>query len=132
MTDALLTIPNHAPQAGTLPHFKADYLGYFDSGQRQLVFAFRRDLWSANLYISTCGWGQACATIQGVKIPANMAFLADEAQWLRACWNAASLRFGRTALENLLERQVFGFFPPATTGQLNSATLPAPASQVIQ
>ena len=131
MTDALLTIPNHAPGAGQLPHFKADYLGYYDSGQRQLVFAFRRDLWSANVYISTYGWGQACAVMLGMKIPADIAFVADEAHWLRACWNAASLRFGRTALENVIERQLFSLLP-ATTSQRNTAALPAPARQVLQ
>jgi len=130
MTEFLLTIPNHAPQAGRLPHFVADYLGYYDSGQRQLVFAFRRDLWSANLYLSTCGWGQACATMRGMKLPTGLAFTADEAHWLYACWNAASQRFGRTALENVIERQLFRFV--SSTGELNAATRPAPASQVLQ
>jgi len=128
MTDALLCIPNHAPQAGHLPHFKADYLGYYDSGHRQQVFAFRRDLWSANIYISTQGWGQACAVMRGMKIPTDILFSADEAQWLYACWNAASLRFGRTALENVIERQLFRFV--SSTGNLDAVTTPRPASKV--
>ena len=136
MIEPLLSIPNHAPQAGALPHYKADYLGYYDSGHRQLVFTFRRDLWSANLYISTFGWGQACATMHGLKIPENLIFSADEAQWLYACWNAAALRFGRAALENVIERQLFRF--PAATGnpsavsghRLNAVPMPSPASKV--
>lgn len=129
MTDALLSIPNYAPQAGKLPHFKADYLGYYDSGHRQLVFAFRRDLWSANIYISTHGWGQACSVMHGLCIPADVIFSADEVQWLYACWSAASLRFGRTALENVIERQLFRF--TSSTGNLNAPTVPAPVSKVI-
>lgn len=129
MTDILLSIPNYAPQAGQLPHFKADYLGYYDSGHRQLVFAFRRDLWSANIYISTCGWGQPCASMHGVRIPPDILFLADEAQWLHACWNAASLRFGRTALENVIERQVFQF--ASSIDSLNPSAKPVPASKAL-
>lgn len=127
MTDALLSIPNHAPQAGQLPHFSADYLGYYDSGHRQLVFAFRRDLWSANIYISTQGWGEACAVMHGMKLPADILFSADEAQWMYACWSAASLRFGRVALENVVERQLFRF--ASSTGNLNAVTRPVPASK---
>jgi|GEM_PF-1929805 len=130
MTDPLLSIPNHAPQAGQLPHFfKADYLGYYDSGHRQLVFAFRRDLWSANIYASSHGWHQACAEMRGHKLPVDIILSADEAQWLYACWSAASLRFGRTALENVVERQLFRI--ASSTGNLNAVTMPVPASKVI-
>ncbi len=109
MIDPLLVIPNATPQAGSLPHYlKADYLGYYDSGRRQLVFAYRHDLRCANIYISTYGWREACATVRGPKIFADVILAADEAQWLFACWSAAATRFGRTAIENYAERELVG------------------------
>lgn len=103
MAEELLSIPNHAPGAGRLPGIMPDYLGYYDSGYRQMVFVFNLRLRSANIYISTHGWGQACAVMRDAKIPSDLLLSADEAQWMYACWHAASLRFDRVALENVID-----------------------------
>jgi len=127
MSENLLAIPNYAPQAGRLPNFKADYLGYYDSGDRQLVFVFRRDLWSANIYISTCGWENPCAVMNGPRLPKDIILFADEAQWLYFCWSAAMRRFGRVAPETVIARQ-FRF--ESSPSDINAVTRPTPISKV--
>lgn len=128
MTDALLSVPNYAPGAGRLPGIMPDYLGYYDSGYRQLVFVYSLPLRSANIYISTHGWGQACATMREAKLPADLLVSADEAQWVYACWSAATLRFNRVALENAVDRKFR--FPPFGSGA-SAVVAPSPASKEI-
>ena len=104
----LLTIPNHYPAQGALPRISLEpYLGYYDSGQRQLVFVFDRSLWMAKVYLSSQPWGSHLEMYAG-RLPQNVAFSGDEARWLYACWQTAMQRFKRSALENVMERALFG------------------------
>jgi len=104
----LITIPNHYPAQGQLAVPRLDqYVGYYDSGHRQLVFVFERELWMAKIYLSTQPWGSHIEMRDG-RLPQNVILGADEAQWLFACWQAAMLRFKRSALENVMERELFG------------------------
>jgi len=104
----LISIPNHYPGQGNLPRISPEqYVGYYDSGYRQLVFVFEHELWMAKIYISNLHWSSHLEMRDG-QLPQNVIFCADEAQWLFACWQVAVLRFGRTSLENLMERTLWG------------------------
>ena len=99
----LIAIPNHYPTQGSLPRTSPDqYIGYYDSGYRQLVFVFDRELWMARIYLSTQPWGNHVAMRDG-QLSQNVTLSADETQWLRACWQVATLRFKRSALENMMD-----------------------------
>ena len=104
----LITIPNHYPAQGVLPRISLEqYVGYYDSGHRQLVFVFERELWMAKIYISTLKWGSHTEMRDG-KLPQNVILGGDEAQWLFACWQSVMLRFKRSSLENMMEQRLWG------------------------
>ena len=104
----LITIPNHYPAQGQLVIPRLDqYLGYFDSGNRQLVFVFQRELWLARIYLSSQPWSSHLEMRDG-RLPQAVILSGDESQWLYACWQAATLPFKRTALENVMERALWG------------------------
>ena len=104
----LITIPNHYPAQGALPHISPEqYVVYYDSGQRQLVFVFVRELWMAKVYLSSQPWGSHLEMRDGL-LPQNVVLAGDEARWLLACWQAAMWRFNRSALENVMERALWG------------------------
>lgn len=104
----LITIPNHYPAQGqlTIPH-PDQFVGYFDSGHRQLVFVFVQELWMARVYISSLKWNNHLEMRDGC-LPENVILTGEEAHWLFACWQAAMLRFNRSALENVMERALWG------------------------
>ncbi len=109
----LLTIPNHHPAQGSLPRiFPEQYLGYYDSGFRQLVFVFVRELWYAKVYVSSLSWDR-CHEVRDGQLPASLILAADEIAWLKSCWDSAILRFKRSAIENQLDRQLWGREIPA-------------------
>ena len=104
----LITIPNHYPAQGVLPRISPEqYVGYYDSGQRQLVFVFERGLWMAKVYLSSQPW-EAHLEMRAGQMPQNVTLSGDETRWLFACWQAAMLRFKRSALENVMEGALWG------------------------
>ncbi len=104
----LITVPNHHPAQGQIAAPRPDqYIGYYDSGYRQLVFVFERELWMARVYLSSQSWSSHLEMRDGIP-PRSVILSGDEAQWMQACWLAATLRFKRSALENVMERALWG------------------------
>jgi hypothetical protein len=61
----------------------------------------------AKVYLSSQPWGSHLEMRDGL-LPQNVVLAGDEARWLFACWQAAMLRFKRSALENVMERALWG------------------------
>jgi hypothetical protein len=85
----------HVPECGIPPCTRNDnpqqYYGYFENKYgEQWVFTFDREKERGTLQGGDTGWDDTFEVIEGSV--SNLILGADERDWLRTCWKAATHR----------------------------------------
>jgi hypothetical protein len=94
-TKRLLEIDNHHVDEGPtwmMGDLAGKHVSYFENAYgEQWVFLYDGKTHQAELWGGDCGWKVIPVTEQGAQVILNEA----EQLWLRACWLAATKRYGR-------------------------------------